>query len=121
VIDLAPPWGEVFELMWGAYGAGTIPVGAVVVDAGGAVVARGRNRIYDDAASGQLGRTRLGHAEVNALAQLRPPSTFERFTLYSALEPCHLEARPEVVAAAAALPAPDAGATIADAFAALRS
>jgi tRNA(adenine34) deaminase len=179
--------------MWEAYAAGTIPVGAVVVDEAGAVVARGRNRIHDDAVERQLGRTRLAHAEVNALALLRPPRTYEAFTLYSALEPCHLcvaaafsarvgvvryaaedpyaggvgklvpgpdhlthpvafegplpgaagivpellhiahmlwrvpdgnfvrfyrRARPELVAAAAVLPPPDAGATLADAFAA---
>jgi tRNA(Arg) A34 adenosine deaminase TadA len=80
----------VFELMWEAYGAGTIPVGAVVVDERGAVVARGRNRIHDDGAGRQLGRTRLAHAEVNALALLAPPRTYETWTLYSALEPCHL-------------------------------
>ena len=177
--------------MWEAYAAGTIPVGAVVVDEAGAVVARGRNRIYDDAAPGQLARTRLAHAEINALAQLRPPQTYEGHALYSALEPCHLcaaasysarvgtvryagedpyaggvgkltpvpdhaghpvvfegplpgvpgllpellhvahmlwrvpdggflrlyrEARPDVVTAAAALPAPDEGATLADAW-----
>ena len=34
------------SLAWEAYGAGTIPVGAALVDAEGAVVAEGRNRVY---------------------------------------------------------------------------
>jgi tRNA(Arg) A34 adenosine deaminase TadA len=76
--------------MWEAYAAGTIPVGAVVADEAGAIVARGRNRIFDEPGDRQLGRTRLAHAEINALALLPPPQTYETFTLYSALEPCHL-------------------------------
>lgn len=55
--SLAYPWGEVFELMREAYLAGCIPVGAVVTDAGGAVVATGRNRIFDEAHGGQLAGT----------------------------------------------------------------
>ncbi len=76
--------------MWGAYLAGTIPVGAVVVDEAGDVVSAGRNRIFDDARDGQLGRTRLAHAELNALAALTSERTYEGYTLYTALEPCHM-------------------------------
>ena len=84
------PWDEVFRLMWEAYRAGTMPVGAVVADPTGAVVTRGRNRILDVPYDGQLARTRLAHAEVNALAGLPVETTHEDLTLYSALEPCHL-------------------------------
>ena len=77
--------------MWEAYAVGTIPVGAVVADSDGAVVSRGRNRILDDEVHGtQLGRTRLAHAEINALLELDASRTYESFTLYTALEPCHL-------------------------------
>jgi hypothetical protein len=38
----------------------------------------------------QLGRTRLAHAELNALLDLSAERTYEDFTLYTALEPCHL-------------------------------
>ena len=51
--EFPAPWPEVFSLMWEAYLAGTIPVGAVVVDPAGEVVCRGRNRIFDDACDGQ--------------------------------------------------------------------
>ena len=67
------PWNDVFDLMWEAYRAGTIPVGAVVVDERGEIVSHGRNRIFDDPHGGQLARTRLAHAEINALAPLPPP------------------------------------------------
>lgn len=87
---LAEPWREVLLLGWEAYAAGTVPVGAVVVDESGAIVARGRNRIFDGPFDGQLFGSRLAHAEVNALAQLPAERTHERLTLYSLLEPCHL-------------------------------
>jgi tRNA(Arg) A34 adenosine deaminase TadA len=77
--------------MWEAYVVGTIPVGAVVCDGAGEIVSRGRNRILDEEVHGtQLGRTRLAHAEINALLELEGARTYESFTLYSALEPCHL-------------------------------
>jgi tRNA(Arg) A34 adenosine deaminase TadA len=80
----------VFELMWEAYVAGTIPVGAVVAAADGDIVTEGRNRIFDGPHPGQLAGTRLGHAEVNALVGLSPEQPYPELTLYSALEPCHL-------------------------------
>ena len=88
--ELPAPWPEVFELMWEAYVAGTIPVGAVVVDNAGEIVTRGRNRIFDQARDGHLGRSRLAHAEMNALVSLTSERTYEGFTLFTALEPCHL-------------------------------
>jgi tRNA(adenine34) deaminase len=88
--DLRAPWPEVFSLMWESYVAGTIPVGAVVVDEAGEVVSRGRNRIFDDSRDGSLAGSRLAHAEVNALVALRSGGTYQALTLYSALEPCHL-------------------------------
>ena len=87
---MADPWDDVLELMWEAYTAGTIPVGAVVVDEAGAVMARGRNRIFDDSGARGLGRSRLAHAEVDALVQLESDRTYTGWTLYTALEPCHL-------------------------------
>jgi len=84
-------WREAFQLAWEAYVAGTIPVGAVVVDAGGTILARGRNRIFElDAPSSQLANSRLAHAEVNALAQLEMGRTYGDCVLYTTLEPCPL-------------------------------
>ena len=84
------PWIDVFVLMWEAYTAGTIPVGAVVTDEMGRVIARGRNRIFDTPTAGELGGSRLAHAEVNALLALPSTETYEACTLYSSLEPCPL-------------------------------
>ena len=80
-----------FEEAWLAYGAGTVPVGAAITDPDGHIVARGRNRILDDPAPGQIGRSRLAHAEVNAILGLVgkqvDPLTL---TLLTTAEPCPL-------------------------------
>lgn len=86
----SPPWRAALELSWEAYSAGSAPVGAVVTDTAGAIVARGRSRWFEPTApSGQLANTHLAHAEVNALAGL-PPGNYEDHTLYTTLEPCLL-------------------------------
>jgi tRNA(Arg) A34 adenosine deaminase TadA len=77
------PWDVCLALAWTAYCAGTIPAGAVVTDAAGGIVARGRNRIFD-------GGSRLDHAEVDALRRLPPDRRYEDHVVWSTLEPCLL-------------------------------
>jgi tRNA(adenine34) deaminase len=89
--SLDAPWRRALQLAWDAFGAGSIPVGAVVVDQSGAVVAEGRSRVFEVAGPpSQLAGTRLAHAEVNALAQLPPTRRYDTYTLYTTLEPCAL-------------------------------
>ncbi len=89
---LAKPWRACLELAWDAYRAGSLPIGSVVVDKTGEVVARGRNRLHESAEkAGFLSGHRLAHAEVNALldfddVQHDPQSC----TLYTTTEPCPL-------------------------------
>jgi tRNA(Arg) A34 adenosine deaminase TadA len=79
------------ELAWEAFGAGSVPVGAVLLGADGAVLATGRSRMYEpDAPSPQLANSLLAHAEVNALIGLDPHVRYEDHTLVTALEPCPL-------------------------------
>jgi tRNA(Arg) A34 adenosine deaminase TadA len=88
---LEDPWRVCLSLAWEAYGAGTIPVGAALVDGEGAVVAEGRNRVYEPIAPhGQLANSLLAHAELNALVALDPEQRYEDHVLYTALEPCLL-------------------------------
>lgn len=85
------PWRLPFELAWEAFRAGSRPVGAVVVNAGGEVVAMGRNRSQEATAPpGQLAGTNIAHAEVNALAQLPARGRVDGHRLYTTLEPCLL-------------------------------
>jgi tRNA(Arg) A34 adenosine deaminase TadA len=87
--DLEPAWREASRLAWEAFGAGTIPVGAVVTDADGSVFARGRNRMFDTTApAGQVFGTRVAHAEINALVQLGSGRRYFDCTLWTTLEPC---------------------------------
>lgn len=89
---IAPPWRACLEEAWEAYRAGSIPIGAAVVDAAGAVVARGRNRTREARGpSGLVFGGRLAHAEVNALLALREGAVDPRSaTLYATTEPCPL-------------------------------
>jgi tRNA(Arg) A34 adenosine deaminase TadA len=87
--ELEEPWRASLELAWEAYGAGTVPVGAVVAHTDGRVVARGRNRIFDPPGQGLAG-TRLAHAEIDALAHLPATARYRDHVLYSTLEPCLL-------------------------------
>src|SRR5437867_8494198 len=87
--DLEPAWHEAFQLAWGAHGAGTIPVGAVVTDVDGRVISRGRNRMFDAGAPrGQIFGSRVAHAEINALVQLGTERRYFDSTLWTTLEPC---------------------------------
>jgi tRNA(Arg) A34 adenosine deaminase TadA len=89
--QLEDPWRAAFELAWESFRAGTVPVGAVVVDEDGTILSSGRNRIFDDVPpAGQLAGTRLAHAEMNALVQLSPDRGWNTCTLYTTLEPCVL-------------------------------
>jgi tRNA(adenine34) deaminase len=88
---VGPIWRAAIEEAWAAYAAGTVPVGAVLADPAGTIVARGRNRIFDSAVAGQIGGSRLAHAEVNALLGLVGSSLDPRgLALYTTAEPCPL-------------------------------
>ncbi len=90
--SIEPAWRECFEQAWEAYCCGSIPIGSVVTDASGAIIARGRNRIGDpEAPKGQICSGPLAHAELNALLQLDRRSHHVRScTLWTTLEPCPL-------------------------------
>ena len=67
-----------------AAAAGEVPVGCVITDGAGAVIARGRNRR-------EARRSVTGHAEMEALEQacaLRGDWRLEDCSLYVTLEPC---------------------------------
>jgi tRNA(Arg) A34 adenosine deaminase TadA len=89
--EIEPAWRAAFELAWQAYSAGTIPVGAVVTDSDGTVLARGRNRMFEASApEGELFGSRIAHAEINALVQLGTERRYFECTLWTTLEPCAL-------------------------------
>lgn len=87
--ELHPAWGIALGLAWEAYLSGSIPVGAVVTDFDGTILATGRNRMYDAGApTGQIYGTRIAHAEINTLVQLGTDRRYFDCTLWTTLEPC---------------------------------
>jgi tRNA(adenine34) deaminase len=87
--ELDPAWRAAFKLAWEAFAVPTIPVGAVVTDADGTAIARGRNRMFDAAPfEGQIAGSRVAHAEINALVQLGTGRRYGDCTLWTTLEPC---------------------------------
>jgi tRNA(Arg) A34 adenosine deaminase TadA len=86
---LATAWDTALRLAWEGLRAKTTPVGAVIVDDAGAIIAAGRGRRYEGTApDGQLAGTHIAHAEVNALAQLSSERDWVRTLMLTTLEPC---------------------------------
>ncbi len=82
-------WDNALGLAWESFRAGTTPVGAVVVSAGGSIVAAGRGRRYEASGPpGQLAGSHIAHAEINALEQLSSQRHWEDHRLLTKLEPC---------------------------------
>jgi tRNA(adenine34) deaminase len=87
-------WQTCIEQAWEGYCIGSLPIGAVVVNEVGEIIAKGRNRIWDrtpgENAQG-IYNHRLAHAEINALlaADFRAYEP-KKCILYTLVEPCPL-------------------------------
>ncbi|HMC52090.1 MAG TPA: hypothetical protein VKI64_04960, partial [Acidimicrobiales bacterium] len=66
---LGEPWQVAVGQAWESWVAGSAGVGAALIDAEGAVVAQGRNRMAE-ASDGRLSGTVMAHAEMDVLAQV---------------------------------------------------
>jgi len=91
--DISRPWQLAFIEAWNAYCAGSIPIGAVLVNSSGEVIYRGRNRIHERSApTNQICSNKLAHAEVNVLLQVGKDEAkmLPDCTLYTTTEPCVL-------------------------------
>ncbi len=89
--QLSFPWQAAIELAWEANCLGSVPIGAVIVDGQGRLVASGRNRIKEPRGYGitHLAGLPLAHAEINALLALDYQKVNPReCTLYTTTEPC---------------------------------
>ena len=90
--ELSEPWRAGVEEAWEAYRSGSLPIGAVVTDAHGHVLSRGRNRIHERSGpSGTVFDHKLAHAELNALLSLdHREYDPQACVLWSTTEPCPL-------------------------------
>jgi tRNA(adenine34) deaminase len=88
--------GACLDQAWQALLRGNVPVGAVVLDRTGTIIATGQNMVYSGAPASldttphYLASSLLAHAEVNALAGLTPERRYADCELVSSLEPCPL-------------------------------
>lgn len=91
-MDLSFPWQVCFKEDWTSYCHGSLPIGAVVADAQGHIVAQGRNRFHEQTAEGHvLCGHRLAHAEMNTLLPLLERAVdLTTCILYTTTEPCPL-------------------------------
>ena len=88
--ELDKPWQACLELAWEAYCADCVPIGAVVTDADGNILSRGRNRVYPRYMWKErpLG-AEIAHAEVEALRNLDfTTGDYHEYALYTTTEPC---------------------------------
>ena len=90
-------WQACIELALEALRAGSLPIGAVIVDSDGRIVARGRNRLAEVVEASPhlpgtpyLTGTPLAHAEVNALLEFGDRRLGPRPVLLTTTEPCPL-------------------------------
>lgn len=81
-------WERSLNLAWESFLEGSVPVGCVITDGAGAIVAEGRNRMASPAAGGFDGSA-IAHAEMTALGVL-PPGEYGDHTIWSTLEPCFM-------------------------------
>lgn len=90
--DLALPWQAALEQAWEAWCGGCIPIGCVIANPAGEIIARGRNRIDEECAPPrQVCDSQLAHAELNALLSMpKLQSGRHECTLYTTMEPCPL-------------------------------
>ena len=88
--ELSKPWQAVLELAWQAYCDDCYPIGAVVTNAEGAILARGRNRVYPKRLwAGRACGVDIAHAEVEALRALDYNGIDPHACcLYTTTEPC---------------------------------
>ena len=93
---LSSPWRAALEEAWSAYCEGSYAIGACIADGRGTVLARGRNRLGEarqvsgTGMGGFVAGHDLGHAEINALLDLREKRHPECYgwTVYTTVEPC---------------------------------
>ncbi|GGO35001.1 tRNA(adenine34) deaminase [Deinococcus humi] len=85
-------WHTALSEAWEAYLRGSYPIGACVVNAEGAVIARGRNRLGEPRSveGGSIAGHDLAHAEINALLNLAatPRPECRTWTVLTTVEPC---------------------------------
>jgi len=88
---LEKPWQACFELGWESMKKGSLPIGAVITNENGVIVAKGRNRIFEtNGDAGEIYHHKISHAELNAIIKVSEfdHPNIRKYTIYSTTEPC---------------------------------
>lgn len=85
-------WQECFKEAWKSFQEGSRPIGALVADKEGSIIARGKSAAFNSLTDSVISNNELAHAEINALLKLdnRIHTSRNAYTLYSTMEPCPL-------------------------------
>ncbi|MFW6243195.1 MAG: nucleoside deaminase [bacterium] len=89
--EIPKPWRVSFKQAFTSYMHGSVPIGAIITDDNGNIIAKGRNRIFEkESPSNQISWNKLAHAEINALLKVsyHEHENIENYTLYTTMEPC---------------------------------
>lgn len=85
-------WQECFKEAWKSFQEGSRPIGALIADEQGEILARGKSAAFNELTDCVVTNNELAHAEINALLKLdnRLYPKRNTFVLYSTMEPCPL-------------------------------
>ncbi|ADV66747.1 nucleoside deaminase [Deinococcus maricopensis] len=87
-MDHRPYLQETLRLAREAQTQGSAPVGAVLVNEHGDIIARGRNRVGEAQTPQHVGDASVAHAEMDLYFQIGKLKDPQHLTLYTSLEPC---------------------------------
>src|SRR5690554_5195878 len=81
--DIPPVWQECFNVAWQSFQEGSRPIGAVVTDNNGEIIARGKSAAFNELTDCVISHNELAHAEINALLKLdnRIHTARQKYTL----------------------------------------
>lgn len=90
--DIPYIWQECFKEAWKSFQEGSRPIGAIVTNGEGEIVARGKSAAFAELSDSVISHNELAHAEMNALLKLdnRVHQKVKSYVLYTTMEPCPL-------------------------------
>ncbi|MFS0861147.1 nucleoside deaminase [Fredinandcohnia sp. 179-A 10B2 NHS] len=85
-------WQQTFEEAWKSCQEGSRPIGSVIVNTDGEIVARGKSAVFGELSGSVIYHNELAHAEMNAMLKLdnRVHKKVNQYVLYTTMEPCPL-------------------------------
>jgi tRNA(adenine34) deaminase len=89
--DVEKGFQTAFQMAWEAFKAGTMPIGAAILNADGDVISAARNQC-SSAGKGLISNHTLAHAEINAILMVSEDKhpDIRTYTIYTTTEPCPL-------------------------------